>query len=251
MRFHDDWVFQSPFAHVFPVPPLFRKVCIMFSLFSRPSRSRSTIQTRKARPWLESLEDRAVPSCSSPVIENLYAVQTNSQQVDIKGIMCDPTGGGDTILLSSANGLNTSCQVNSDGTFDCPVQGGTLGKLGAISATAMNNNNLVQSAQVNFAPTPDAPVITDFYAEYGYGNVWTFSGNVQSNTPNQTTVQFGNLRSLQGKSVQCDSDGDFDFTVTMSGTYADIGFATAQATDANGNTSEVASYYVTIPYSCS
>jgi hypothetical protein len=224
----------------------------MFSLFSRSSRSRSSARVRKAQPWLESLETRAVPTMSTgftPMILNAYAVQSAQQQVDIKGVVYDPQGSnGDTILLGGGGGLNASFQVNSDGTFDYQVQGSSFGPLGGVSATAVNDGSLAKSAQVIISQDGNGPVITNFAAAHGYGNTWTFSGTVQSQTPNQTTVQLGNLQTLQGVTVPCDSNGNFSITLILNGTSADSGLATAIATDGNGQVSEEAMWWVETPY---
>jgi hypothetical protein len=225
----------------------------MISLFSRSSRARSSSRVRRARPRLETLEQRTVPTSvcgsSAPLMLNLYAVQTTPQQIDIKGAIYDaPSGNNDTVLLRGGSGLNASCQVNPDGTFDFPVQGENLSQLGLISANAINNASLEQSSQMNFQQVGDAPVITNFQAAHGYGTTWTFSGTVQSQTPGQTMVQLGNLQSLQNVSVPCDQNGNFTYTITLTNTNADLGLATAIATDANGQVSEEALYYVYIAY---
>ncbi len=76
-----------------------------------------------------------------------------------------------------------------------------------------------------------------------FSNVWSFSGMVQDyDGSTDITINFSNLPSLNGKSVQVNSDGSFYITVELGPTEG--GLAIAQAVDDQGQTSVDAETYV-------
>jgi hypothetical protein len=75
-----------------------------------------------------------------------------------------------------------------------------------------------------------APQITSFSATQVAGSqTWIFSGTVASADPLSTTLQFGGLASLSGRSCSVQADGAFSLTVTLQS--GESGMASAQATD--------------------
>jgi hypothetical protein len=79
-------------------------------------------------------------------------------------------------------------------------------------------------------PALAAPQITSFFATQVAGTLtWTLSGTVASPDPLSTTIQFGGLASLSGRSCSVQADGTFSITVTLQS--GECGMASAQATD--------------------
>jgi hypothetical protein len=216
------------------------KVWIMFNWFSRNRRSRSSPGLHRVRPWLEALEARTCPTAASPSapLLNLCVVHPSPQVSEIKGAVIDTNPSGDTVTLSG--GVNAAVHVNADGTFEYDVQASGVG---TIVGTIINNATLSASAQTVFVDGTSNPVITSFGADHGYGNVWTFSGQVQSQAGGPISLQFGGLVTLQTKTATCNSDGSFTVTILLSTSQNDTGLATVIATDANGS-SQTAGFWI-------
>ena len=193
-----------------------------------------------ARPWLEALEARTCPTTASPSgpFLNLYVVHPSSQVSEIKGVVIDTNPSGDTVTLSG--GVNAAVHVNDDGTFEYDVQASGVG---TIVGTIINNATLSSSAQTAIVDGTFNPVITSFGADHGYGNLWTFSGQVQSQAGGPINLQFGGLVTLQTQTATCNSDGSFTVTILLSSSQNDTGLATVTANDANGS-SQIAGCWI-------
>jgi hypothetical protein len=88
-------------------------------------------------------------------------------------------------------------------------------------------------------PPPPGLILTDFEGSNEFGTVWCFTGTVLNNTGAQTiTVNFSNMPAVDGRSVQCESDGSFVFIVRFP--RGQDGVIIAQAVDNLGNTSNQA-----------
>jgi hypothetical protein len=212
----------------------------MFNWFTRNRRPRSSSGLHRARPWVEALEARTCPAVASPSspLLNLYVVHPSSQVSEIKGAVVDANPGGDTVTLSG--GVNAAVHVNDDGTFEYDVQASGVG---TIVGTIINNATLSASAQTVFVDGAVTPVITNFGADHGYGVLWTFCGQVQSQAGGPINLQFGGLATLQNQTATCNSDGSFSVTIMLSTSQNDTGLATVIATDANGS-SQTAGYWI-------
>jgi hypothetical protein len=92
----------------------------------------------------------------------------------------------------------------------------------------------------NGLPVSDL-VITQFTASSGFGNIWTFAGQVTGGNGSAVTINFGNLPTLIGLTTPVGNDGSFIFTIEM--TEDDYGLATAQAVN-TGQQSNVAEAYI-------
>lgn len=86
-----------------------------------------------------------------------------------------------------------------------------------------------------------APQIVSFGAVQVSGGVWDFSGTVIDANPSGLTVNFGGEPvSLQGKSAVTNGSGNFMFAIQLNTNGSDNGTATAQTTDSQGLTSNLA-----------
>jgi hypothetical protein len=88
------------------------------------------------------------------------------------------------------------------------------------------------------SPVPTSgPTIEWFTCECEVGNLWTFYGRVQDyDGATEVTIVFSNLPSLQGKTVQVNSDGTFALTITLG--VGETGLVIAEAVDDLGEVSE-------------
>jgi len=90
-------------------------------------------------------------------------------------------------------------------------------------------------------PPPGAPQIVSFGAVEVVGGVWDFTGTVIDANPAGLTVKFGGEpESLQGASTTTNANGNFDYATMLNTNGSDNGTATAQTTDGQGLTSNLA-----------
>jgi hypothetical protein len=85
-------------------------------------------------------------------------------------------------------------------------------------------------------PPPSGPIITQFMATNSAGNTWVFQGLVNDG-PTAVTIYFGGLPSLQGLSVEVNTDGSFSLPVLLR--PGESGTATAYAVDEDGLVSPI------------
>lgn len=178
---------------------------------------------RRFVPRLESLESRDCPA--APVISSFTATQVAGQQVLLSGTVSDEAPAGVTVSFTGA--ASGSALVNSAGQFSVTL---SLGAISVIHAQALDGESLL-SAVVDETPANDGPVITDFFGEQigGPGNLWTFSGYVDDESPEGLTVVLGGIPSLENVTVTVDETGWFSITVSLGADEG--GTATADVTD--------------------
>lgn len=87
------------------------------------------------------------------------------------------------------------------------------------------------------------PLIVGFSAREVGPYTYTFSGQVQDESPGECTVTLSGLPSVEGVTLDTEDDGTFEITRVL--TANDRGILTAVATDAQGFVSEEAEVYVT------
>jgi hypothetical protein len=120
-------------------------------------------------------------------------------------------------------------------TRDCPSASWVGSILGGHLAQAAHTGAVNGNAVA-------APVIVDFTATEDYGCTWTFAGNVSDPNMAGMHVALGGLQSLAGQTVTVAADGSFSLTIMLQ--PGESGTATAQATDCNGQVSNVATAFV-------
>jgi hypothetical protein len=87
---------------------------------------------------------------------------------------------------------------------------------------------------------PDPPVIQNFVAVHMGTNMWCVEGNVVCSDPAYLQVVFGGL--LDGFRCATDADGNFYYGFWL--TPGHSGYVTAQATDHDGQQSQIANAYI-------
>lgn len=187
-------------------------------------------QLRRIRPCLEQLETRDCPSAA--VITSLSAVSTNGQTVQISGTVQDESPGGCVVQTTGAASI--AIQVNADGTFTATVP---VSSVTVVQAKATDPQGLISDPVETKVDLP--PQILNFVGTHGTGNYWTFTGKVVDESPLTCHVQLGGVTALQTATVQINADGTFAVTVEMPPT---TWVATAQATDALGQVSNIATW---------
>jgi hypothetical protein len=218
----------------------------MFGLFTRPSRIRKPLARRTTSLFLERLEDRLSPSGSGPVSGGggttppsetitLSVTYDPNKQATFSGQLTNQNGPvpNQTINLTGvANGTTTT---NAQGVFNVTLSIPQLGTEYAASADGQSN-----TAQITLVG--GSPVISSFTAVAVGGGLWTFQGNVSGAPTQGEAINFGGITPLQGQSTGVNSDGTFSFTCMVP--TGEGGWATAQAIDWWGDTSETASDFV-------
>ena len=127
--------------------------------------------------------------------------------------------------------------TDASGSFSVQLKATALGTVSAATTDGQSN-----VAQVTL--TDPAATITSFgWIEYP-NNMFVFSGHVNGGYSGEV-VSFGGLKSLQGQTTTVDANGNFSLVVRLDGTMADYGTATAQAVDAWGVQSNLATTWVT------
>ena len=98
--------------------------------------------------------------------------------------------------------------------------------------------------KVTVLPSNEPPEITDFIGCKGYGDSWTFSGNVSDSDSELQgmVVQFGGVLESYGYTATVQSDGTFSLTAAFPGLEG--GYVTAQTHDSQGAPSNIAYFYV-------
>ncbi len=182
------------------------------------------------RPHLESLESRDCPNAAPTIYMGIMSVQQN--HVVLSGVVMDESPAGLTVQFSGQYSGTT--QTNAEGTFTVCV---TPAQLGAIFASTTDNIGQASNlAQVNV--TSNAPAIVNFAATRQIGNIFTFTGRVIDEHPQNLKVTFGGLPSLAGRYTFANSDGWFSLTLELAS--GEEGIATAQTTDWWGLNSAIA-----------
>jgi hypothetical protein len=205
---------------------------MVFGLLSRRARKNS-VSGRPVRLGLEALEARDVPSNLMTSVEYL-----GGRNIAIHGNLSGTsTPGGQVITIwGKATGTATT---DSNGNFTADL---TATGLGAVYEQTPGSN------QAETDLTDTAPVIDSFFASEGPNHMWTFTGHVTYNQPSPygLVINFGGQPiSLTGQTANVAPDGTFTFAIQLNGTYPDNGTATAQTTDAWGNSSNIAMCLIT------
>ncbi len=197
----------------------------MLGLLSRQKKSSSPV-ARQARPWLERLEDRCVPSTLTASV-----TYGTARSITLTGTeTADGSVSGKTITIWGVASGSTTTDTN--GNFSITLTASSLGDVRLKDTDGSSNI-------VTITLTDTAPALTSFTAVEGSGNVWCFSGTVAYNRSfSDLTIYFaGTPISIQGKTTTVDNTGHFELYLTLNGLASDNGTVSASATDAWGLTS--------------
>lgn len=155
----------------------------------------------------------------------LFISYGSQRTITASGTVSDLDPVGRTVTIGGV--ASGSLTTNSLGQYSLTTTASALGQVTASVTDAWGQT----SYATPFTLTSDVPVIENFTAIHGAGNVWTFQGRVVDESAAGLTVYFGGLGSLMGQSVTVDTDGTFTFTRTLD-PMMDLGHtATAIVTD--------------------
>lgn len=209
----------------------------MFGLLTRSPRIRKPHTRRSTTLYLERLEDRLAPTTASSTESlTLNVTYLQDKRATFSGQLTDVSGSpvaNQTINLTGV--INATATTNSHGGFSITLAIPKLGGESASSADGRSNTPQVTLAGGN-------PVIDDFTAIAEGNGLWLFSGKVTGAPTQGEVVNFGGITPLQSQSTKVNSDGTFDFyAIVPSG---EGGWASAEAVDWWGETSETAATFV-------
>jgi hypothetical protein len=183
----------------------------------------------------------ATATFSVPVPGLTLAVTYGCQRtVTLSGKVTAPSAGSLTVTFAGV--VTGWVTTNTDGTFTWKTQASALGKVQATTKDVWGQTSSAAQVTVSSAK----PVISNFGASEGpmVGGVrwWTFEGEVTAPSPKGETVQFGGIPSLKNQTATVDSSGWFVLTIQLQN--GENGTAWAQATDCWGQTSALATDWV-------
>jgi len=204
----------------------------MFGLLRRSTRNTNPNKaTRHARPRLEALEGRDVPSTLTLSVS--YGIGRN---VTMSGTLSD-TPNQSLQAINLGGQVSSTTMTNAYGQYSVTL---TASGLGTVTAKAADNTSNTASADL----TDVTPVITDFFATEGTNHVWTFSGDLTyggRSTMGMLVYLGGAPISLSNQTAMVDNSGHFTTNVTLNGTASDNGMATARVVTPWGDWSDFAS----------
>ena len=197
----------------------------MFGLLTRKNKARPA--ARQARPRLETLEDRDVPSTLT--LNVTYGPGAN---ITLTGTLSGTSNLGNQQIVFggvASGGILT----NSAGTFAASTP---ISSWGTATAQTADGTSNVATANV----TDSTPVIYQFWGSQN-AQVWTFTGTVVcGHNPSDVILNFsGAPVSIQNETCGCDSTGHFSLSVLFNGTSNDNGPVSVQAVDPWGMRSEI------------
>jgi hypothetical protein len=166
---------------------------------------------------------------------SLSVTQNSGNRVTLSGHVTDPSPSGLTVVIGG--GASGSTTTDATGNYNVTVDTNTAAAITVYATDVWNQtSNTASATPGSSAPTTTPPTISNFSADPGTGNSWTFSGQVTAPSFQGLTVQFGGMGSLTNyPPVTVNSTGWFSVTITLAA--GEDGTAWAQATDANGNSS--------------
>jgi hypothetical protein len=224
----------------------------MFELLSRTRRTRKPITSRFASLSLERLEDRLSPATvgagdpssppgtdgtggvTVPPLPNenisLNVTYLQNRQATFSGQLTNQSGPVANQAVNLSGVVNTTVTTDAQGNYSVTLAVPQLGQENAASADGLSNT-------AQFTLVNGSPEITDFTAVAESNGLWLFSGSVSGAPTQGEVINFGGINALMGQSVSVNPDGSFDFYAIVS--TGQGGWATAQAVDWWGDTSEI------------
>ncbi len=178
----------------------------------------------------------ATIAVAAPTI-TLGVTEVDADTMTLAGAVTDIDAAGDTIAISGAK--QGSVTADTNGNFTFTMANTDLGAVDVNTTDLWGQASNTAEVAANILP----PVITGFTATQSEGNSWIFRGTVTAPNMQGVTITFGGIPSLAGQTVNVAADGSFSIVVTL-GDGESTGTATAQATDQNGQKSNVAAYNV-------
>ena len=205
----------------------------MLALWNRAPRSRKPFTRRTANLFLERLEDRLSPSTVGVPTENvtLNVTYLQNKQVTLSGQLTNQSGSNANQTINLGGAVTGTATTNAVGAYSVTLKASQLGTVTAASADGQSNT-------AQFTLVSNTPTITNFEAEAEGSGLWYFFGTVANAPPQGEVINFGGIKPLLGQSVTVNPDGSFDFWAIVPSGQG--GWATAQAVDWWGDTSQIA-----------
>jgi|SRR5579884_542409 len=206
----------------------------MFGLLTRSSRTRTPLARRTTTLCLERLEDRLSPSSIGGESICLNVTYLPGKQATFSGQLTNKSVPVPNETINLTGVVKASATTDSQGNFRITLSIPQLGTENAASADGLSNTALVTLRG-------GSPSISSFTAVAEGNGLWLFSGTVTGAPTQGEVVNFGGITPLQGQSTSVKSDGTFSFyAIVPSG---EGGWASAQAVDWWGDTSQIATDY--------
>jgi hypothetical protein len=217
-----------------------------------------TVDARAADPMGTVLGTAEASSTDSSPGLMLSATTGQNQTVTLSGRVTSGQPGGAGLAgvsVAFSGAVAGSALTDAYGNFSYQTMasdGGTVrasisdaaGLTSSASAQVTSGSGLTLSRNQPSGPMGSMPpTISSFQATEGSGHSWTFTGHVQDASPAGLQVHFGGLASLFGKTATVGADGSFLLAATLQ--PGEDGSANAQATDAAGMNSNMATTLVT------
>jgi hypothetical protein len=168
---------------------------------------------------------------NAPTI-TLAVTAINEDTVTLSGNVADVDAAGETVAISGA--MNGTVTTDANGNFRFNLATADLGAVDVRTTDLWGQTSNTAEVAANAFP----PVIVDFTATQAYGNAWIFEGTVVGSNLQGLTITFGGLTSLAGKTATVAANGTFSLVQTLAN--GEFGTATAQTTDLNGQSSNLA-----------
>jgi large repetitive protein len=165
----------------------------------------------------------------------LAITSTSQDTVTLTGKLTDIDMAGQTVSITGAE--TGSVVTDANGNFTITADASTIG---AIEVSADELWGDATTAVVNLQAA--APVIQNFGASCILGTLWTFQGTVVGVNLQTFWIVFGGLPTITGLTAVLGANGTFSLTRNLP--VGTVGTATAQAIDALGITSNLASAIV-------
>jgi hypothetical protein len=214
----------------------------MFGLLTRASRTRKPLARRTTTLCLQRLEDRLSPSGIGiqpppPPSEtiSLNVTYLQGRQATFSGQLTNSSGPVANQAINLTGVVSTTVTTDSQGNYSITQSVPQLGTEYAASSDGLSNT-------AQFTLVGGSPVISNFTAVAEGNGLWLLEGTVSGAPTQGEVVNFGGITPLQGQSTSVNSDGTFEFYAMIPS--GEGGWATAEAVDWWGDTSEVEATYV-------
>lgn len=181
----------------------------------------------------------ATIAVAAPSVTVSVATSSSSKTITVFGQVTDIDQGSLTVKLTGV--VSASVSTTSNGTYSYTGQASGLGTVSASTTNEWGQSSNTAQATASVA----APTITSFTATRNSDGTWTLSGQVSATNTTGMVVTFGGLAA--GNSTTVNPNGSFSTTIQM--TVIASGSVTAQATDAWGQQSNVASCFIDVLHS--
>jgi hypothetical protein len=169
-------------------------------------------------------------SATPPSIFFNISYGSGGRWITISGWVMDIDQANRTVTFSGV--ASGSAVTDANGSFSLMTQATGLG---SIQASVTDLWAMTGTAQGQV--TSSAPTISFTATDMG-GNVWSFEGHVQDQSPSGLEVILGGLPELQNATVTTDANGNFQVNIMLQ--PGERGTATAQAADWWGLNSNLA-----------